>query len=120
MSVFNPSKKRTQCVKESRVIRLPKVIEKVKTFFNDGLLSSVVTHEEGEAYPDSKARFRDFSLQSLVQAEAYDLLKPLGTVPMDVLKAHDTANTVALSVADLKKVEADALAAAASSESKSE
>lgn len=94
-------------------MRLPKMIEKVKTFFSDGLLSSVVTHEEGEAYPDSKARFRDFSLQSLVQAEAYDLLKPLGSVPMDVLSAHDTANTVALSVADMKQVEADAIAKAA-------
>lgn len=94
-------------------MRLPKMIEKVKTFFSDGLLTSVVTHEEGEAYPDSKARFRDFSLQSLVQAEAYDLLKPLGSVPMDVLSAHDTANTIALSVADMKQIEADAISKSA-------
>lgn len=74
-------------------VRPPRVVKRKKqvneTFLSDGLISSFTHHDEFEEFGDETFHFRDFSLQSIVKAQAVELLKPLGSLPYDALKAAD-------------------------------
>lgn len=70
---------------------------KSESFITDGLLFSFVTSEEFQEFGDEKNHFRDFSLQTLIRAEAVELLRPLGAMPYDQLRAADVLGEVTTS-----------------------
>lgn len=71
-----------------------RVRAKSETFISDGLLSSFVTSEEFTNFGDEGNHFRDFSLQTLIRAEAIELLQPVGALPYSQLRAADVLGSV--------------------------
>lgn len=74
---------------------------KSESFISDGLLSSFITSEEFQKFGDEQNHYRDFSLQTLIRAEAVELLRPLGAMPYDQLRAADFLGEVATSFESL-------------------
>lgn len=105
------------------IVTLPKLRQVNENYLTNGLVTSIT---RTEIYEDTDLHhdFRDFSLRTLIQLEALDLLKEVGTIPVDSLRAADNATRVAASVSDfraglddLKSRIADAAKAAESSKS---
>lgn len=67
----------------------PRVRAIAQTFLHDGLLDSFQTFDEFAEFGDESNHFRDYSLQTLIKAEAIELLKPVGTLPYDALRSAD-------------------------------
>lgn len=72
---------------------VPRTRSKTETFLHDGLLDSFVTEKEFETFGDESNNFRDFSLRSVISAEAVELLQPVGMLPYDRLRAADKLGT---------------------------
>lgn len=68
--------------------------QKKETFLHSGILDSFTVSEEFKDFGDEQNHFRDFSLQSIIRAEAIDLLKPVGALPYDALRAADVLEVV--------------------------
>lgn len=90
-----------------------------------GLIHTELTHQVVKEFGDEHQNFRDFSLQTLIQVQAVDLLKPFGTIPVSKFTALDSADSAFVSIGDFKeKVDtlnaaAEAAAAAAEQDSPS-
>lgn len=83
------------------IVTLPKVRQVNHTSFRDGLVTSInVTelYEDNDLHQD----FRDYSLRTLIQLEAIDLLKEVGSVPVSPLTASDSALRVSASISDFR------------------
>lgn len=97
---LNILKPRTRS-KSVPMARVPRLKETIKSFVHDGLVSSFVTSEEFTKFGDEHQHFRDYSLQTLVQAEARDLLQPMPVISLNALSAADTADLSTIAVARL-------------------
>lgn len=80
-----------------------------QTFLHDGLLDSFETFNEFDKHGDENNHFRDFSLQTLIKAEAVELLKPIGTLPFDALRSADVLTSAVGSFDNLANVAAETL-----------
>lgn len=74
---------------------------KTESFVTDGLLSTYVTNEQFDKFGDENNHYRDFSLQTLIRAQAVELLKPVGALPYQSLKAADVLGEVTASFDNL-------------------
>lgn len=79
------------------IVSLPKVRQVNHTFFRDGLVTSMSVTELYED-TDLQQDFRDYSLRTLIQLEAIDLLKEVGSIPVSSLTASDSASRVSASI----------------------
>lgn len=82
------------------------------TILRSGLLQTELTHQEVKEFGDEHQNFRDYSLQTLLQVQAVDLLKPFGTIPVSKFTALDSADSAFVSIGDYKE-KVDVLNAAA-------
>lgn len=89
---------------ETKDVRLvPRQRKKAESFVTDGILSSFETIEDFNEFGDEHSHFRDLSLRSIIKAEAVDLLKPLGALPYDMLRAADKLGEFTGSLDDFGK-----------------
>lgn len=58
-------------------------------------LGTVITYKERVGDPNKGLKFSDFSIQSLVDADAIDLLQPTQPISRDNLTVADIANSAA-------------------------
>lgn len=107
------SSRPVRCEKD-REIRITKVVP--VTTLRGGLLHTEITHQESKEFGDEHQNFRDYSLQTLIQVQAVDLLKPFGTIPVSRFTAIDSADSAFVSMTDFKEkvdnLNAEALAVA--------
>lgn len=83
------------------IVTLPKVRQVNHTSFRDGLVTSMTVTEVYED-TDLHQDFRDYSLRTLIQLEAIDLLKEVGSIPVSPLTASDSASRVSVSISDFR------------------
>lgn len=74
----------------------------VKTLLCDGLVTSIVTHEDA-VINDLHQNYRDYSIQTLLNVQAVDLLKPVGSIPVDKFAALDNVESVAMQMSNFKE-----------------
>lgn len=74
----------------------------VKTLLCDGLVTSIVTHEDA-VINDLHQNYRDYSIQTLLNVQAIDLLKPVGSIPVDKFAALDNVESVAMQMSNFKE-----------------
>lgn len=74
----------------------------VKTLLCDGLVTSIVTHEDA-VINDLHQNYRDYSIQTLLNVQAIDLLKPVGSIPVDKFSALDNVESVAMQMSNFKE-----------------
>lgn len=74
----------------------------VKTLLCDGLVTSIVTHEDA-VINDLHQNYRDYSIQTLLNVQAIDLLKPVGSIPVDKFAALDNVESVAMQMSNFNE-----------------
>lgn len=83
------------------IVTLPKVRQVNHTSFRDGFVTSMTVTELYED-TDLHQDFRDYSLRTLIQLEALDLLKEVGAIPVSSLTASDSVSRVSASISDFR------------------
>lgn len=109
-----------------RVVIIKKPVEQTIIDAN-GLVKTIVTNEVADSFGDETTNFRAFSVQTLLQVNAIDLLKPIGVLPLSKLSALDvsdgfgvTLENIQQRLDEIKKASASVKAESTSDESKSE
>lgn len=84
--------------KSCPVVKIPKVKQVIESFTNNGLVTSFLREKEFTKFDDEHQHFRDYGIQTLLAAQATELLQPMPSVNIDALKASDSAalSTVAI------------------------
>lgn len=80
---------------------LPRKKQVVKSFYHDGLVDSFVTVEEFKDFGDEHQNYREYSLQSIINAEAVQLLQPCPVVSLSTLAAADHIGSISGSITQL-------------------
>lgn len=83
---------------KDRDVRIIKVVP--VTTLRGGLLHTEITHQESKEFGDEHQNYRDYSLQTLIQVQAVDLLKPFGTIQVSRFAALDSADSAFVSMSD--------------------
>lgn len=83
---------------KDRKVRITKVVP--VTTLRGGLLHTEITHQESKEFGDEHQNYRDYSLQTLIQVQAVDLLKPFGTIQVSRFAALDSADSALVSMSD--------------------
>lgn len=79
-------------------VLLAKVKQKIETFVRGGLVDSFCKDEEIKDFGDEHMHWRDYGLQTLISAEAVELLQPMPVVSLSALSAADKLGTAEVKI----------------------